>query len=35
MSASVVDEALNYQKYNFTHGTYQLTKVVQQTGAQE
>jgi len=28
---SIVDDALNYEKYVATHGTYQLTRLIQQT----
>lgn len=31
---SIVDQALNYEKYHYTHGTYDLSKVIQQTGGQ-
>ncbi len=31
---SVVDESLNYEQNKHTYGTYQLTKVIQQTGNQ-
>lgn len=31
---TVVDDSLDYAKYSFTHRTYQLTKITQQTGLQ-
>ena len=31
---SVIDESLNYEKLEHTYGTYQLTRVIQQTGSQ-
>ena len=31
---SIVDESLNYEKMVHTYGTYQLSKVMQQTGGQ-
>lgn len=31
---TLVDSALDYQKYVSTHGTYQLTRLIQQTGTQ-
>jgi hypothetical protein len=34
MSGSVVDESLNYEKMVHTYGTYQLSRLIQQTGGQ-
>lgn len=31
---SVIDHSLDYSKYAYTHGSYQLTKIMQQTGGQ-
>lgn len=31
---SVIDNSLDYSKYIYTHGTYQLTKIIQNTGVQ-